>query len=116
MNKILVGTDTTASADLAVRDAAELARARENLKGRVVLAMESSSSRMNRLGSSLLADVPLLSVDEVIERIDAVTASDVQALAGLLAPERLSAAGIGPSEEAFRAALEPLGATLPAAA
>lgn len=28
MNKILVGTDTTASADLAVRDAAELARAR----------------------------------------------------------------------------------------
>ncbi len=95
---------------------AELARARENLKGRVVLAMESSSSRMNRLGSSLLADVPLLSVDEVIERIDAVTASDVQALAGLLAPERLSAAGIGPSEEAFRAALEPLGATLPAAA
>jgi len=28
MKKILVGTDTTASADLAVRDAAELARAR----------------------------------------------------------------------------------------
>jgi predicted Zn-dependent peptidase len=70
---------------------------------------------MNRLGSSVLAGIPLLSVDEVEARIDAVTIDDLQALAGeLLAPERLSAAGIGADESAFRAALEPLSEALTA--
>ena len=35
--------------------AEELERAKENLKGRVVLALESTGARMNRLGSELLA-------------------------------------------------------------
>jgi len=49
----------------------------------------------------------LLSTEEMVERIEAVTADDVAALAAeLLAPEALSAAGIGPSEERFRAAVE----------
>ena len=87
----------------------ELARAKENLKGRVVLSLESTGARMNRLGSHLLGDVPLLSVDEVVARIDAVTQDDVAALAEeLLAPARLSAAGIGPDEAAFRTAIAPL--------
>ncbi len=89
--------------------AEELARAKEHLKGRVVLALESTGARMNRLGSHVLGGVPLLSVDEVIERIDAVTHADVAALAEqLLAPEHLSAAGIGPDERAFAAAVRPL--------
>ena len=47
--------------------------------------------------------MPLLSVDEVEERIDAVTLDDLRELAGeLLAPERLSAAGIGADEAVFR--------------
>jgi predicted Zn-dependent peptidase len=90
-------------------DASELERAKENAKGRAVLALESTTARMNRLGSSVLADMPILSVDELMERIDAVTAQDVTDLAvELLAPERLSAAGIGPSEDAFRAGVEGL--------
>jgi predicted Zn-dependent peptidase len=93
----------------------ELARSKENVKGRVLLALESTTARMNRLGSSVLAGIPLLSVDEVEARIDAVTIDDLQALAGeLLAPERLSAAGIGADESAFRAALEPLSEALTA--
>jgi predicted Zn-dependent peptidase len=89
--------------------AEELDRARENVKGRVVLGLESTAARMNRLGASLLAGLPLLTVDEVIERIDAVTRDDVAGLAGeLFAPERLSAAGIGGDESAFRAALGPV--------
>jgi predicted Zn-dependent peptidase len=89
--------------------AEELARAKENLKGRVVLALESTGARMNRLGSEVLAGAPLLSLDEVTERIDAVTLEDLAALAGeLWAPERLSAAGIGPDEAAFADALEVL--------
>lgn len=87
----------------------ELARAKENLKGRVVLSLESTGSRMNRLGSALLGDVPLLSVDEVVERIDAVSLDHVAELAvELFAPARLSIAGIGPDEDLFRAALGPL--------
>ncbi len=87
----------------------ELERARENVKGRTVLSMESTLSRMNRLGSSVLMDVPLLTVDEVLAAFDAVTLDDVMSLAGeLWNPERMSAAGVGGSEEAFRAALEPV--------
>jgi len=90
---------------------AELARAKENLKGRVVLSLESTGARMNRLGSHILGDVPLLSVDEVIAGIDAVTREDLLALAGeLFAPERLSVAGIGPDDDAFARAVAPLGA------
>jgi predicted Zn-dependent peptidase len=59
----------------------ELARAKENLKGRVVLALESTGARMNRLGSEVLAGAPLLSLDEAVARIDAVTMHDVTALA-----------------------------------
>jgi predicted Zn-dependent peptidase len=87
----------------------ELRRSKENVKGRMVLALESTSARMNRLGSSVLAEMPLLTVDEVVERIEAVTLADLEELAGeLFASERLSAAGIGPDEGAFRAALDPL--------
>jgi predicted Zn-dependent peptidase len=60
---------------------------------------------MNRLGASLLFGLPLLETDEVMERFDAVTLDDLRDLtAELWAPERLSAAGIGPDEDAFRAA------------
>jgi predicted Zn-dependent peptidase len=84
----------------------ELERARENVKGRTVLSMESTLSRMNRLGTSLLMGVPILTVDEVLAAIDAVTMEDVTSLAReLFAPERMSAAGIGADEDAFRSAL-----------
>ncbi len=87
--------------------AEELERAKENVKARIILGMESSSARMNRLGGSTLFDLPLLEPDELMARIDAVTLDDLAALADeLWAPERLSAAGIGPDEDAFRAALE----------
>ena len=39
----------------------ELTRAKENLKGRVVLALESTSARMNRLGSETLAGLSVVS-------------------------------------------------------
>jgi predicted Zn-dependent peptidase len=95
--------------------AEELDRSKENVKGRVLLALESTTARMNRLGLSVLADMPLLSVDEVEARIDAVELDDLSELAGeLLAPERLSAAGIGADESAFRAALEPVSEALAA--
>ena len=90
----------------------ELTRAKENLKGRVLLALESTGARMNRLGAEVLGDAPLLSLDEVVARIDAVELDDLRALAGeLWSIDRLSAAGIGLDETAFR---EALGAIEPA--
>ena len=90
----------------------ELVRSRENLKGRVVLGMESTGARMSRLGASVLNELPILSVDEMIERIDAVEIEQVRALAAeLFPPSRLSAAGVGPQEAEFLAAIEPLGAS-----
>jgi predicted Zn-dependent peptidase len=89
----------------------ELVRSRENLKGRVVLGMESTGARMSRLGASVLNALPILSVNEMIERIDAVEMDTVRGLAAeLFVPSRLSAAGVGRSEEEFLAAIEPLGA------
>jgi predicted Zn-dependent peptidase len=90
-------------------DEEELVRSRENLKGQVVLSLESTGARASRLGASLLHGLPILSVDEVIERIDSVGFAEVRELAADLFPTRkLSVAGVGPGEEVFQAAIEPL--------
>jgi predicted Zn-dependent peptidase len=94
-------------ADLAAGNvgAGELARAKENIKGRILLGLESTSNRMTRLGRAVITDMPILSTPEVLRRTQRVSASDVAELAAeLLAPERLSAAGIGPDEGLFREA------------
>ena len=70
-----------------------------------MLSMESPSNRMSRLGKSLITDTELLSFERIIAEIDAVEADEVSELAGLLlASEKLSISGIGPSERVFRAA------------
>ena len=85
----------------------ELARAKDNLKGRIMLSMESTSNRMSRLGKSLITDTELLSIERIMAEIDAVEPEALAELAGvLLAPEKLSAAGIGPDEDRFMAAVE----------
>jgi predicted Zn-dependent peptidase len=87
----------------------ELIRSRENLKGRMVLGLESTGARMGRLGAALLNDMPILSVEDVIERIDAVTLEQLRELAAeLYDPAGLSLAGVGPDEQHFEAAVEPL--------
>ena len=91
----------------------ELERAKDNVCGRIVLSLESTSARMNRLGSSVLADLPLYTIDEVIELVESVTIDDARVLAReLFDPASLSAAGIGPDEDAFRAALAPVSPAL----
>jgi predicted Zn-dependent peptidase len=93
----------------------ELVRSRENLKGRMVLALESTGARMSRLGASVLNGLPILSLDEMIERIDAVGIAELRELAGgLFDPRLLSVAGVGPAEDAFQEAIEPLGGLLAA--
>jgi predicted Zn-dependent peptidase len=84
----------------------ELARAKENLKGRILLSLESTSARMTRLGRPTVTDTPLLSPEAVVKRLEAVTAAEVAEVAeAVFAPSRLSAAGIGPDESRFTAAV-----------
>ncbi|HET9120097.1 MAG TPA: pitrilysin family protein [Solirubrobacterales bacterium] len=94
----------------------ELDRAKEHVKGRMVLSSESTAARMGRIGKALLFDMPLLTLDELIEKIDAVTGDEVAELArDLYDPAALSAAAIAPNEERFRSALAPVNEALAAA-
>jgi predicted Zn-dependent peptidase len=89
--------------------AEELVRAKENLKGRVMLAMELTSNRMSRLGKSVITDSEILSLDRLLAEIEAVDSEAVARLAAeLLDLDKLSAAAIGPSEERFLDAVEPV--------
>ncbi len=73
----------------------ELDVARGGLRAELLLAEEDSGARMHRIGSSLLLHGEVLEVQEVIERIGAVGADDVAAIAAELttAPRVLSAVG-----------------------
>jgi predicted Zn-dependent peptidase len=87
----------------------ELRRAQDHLKGRLVLGAESSGTRMNRIGRAVLTGTELLTIEETMARIEAVTAEDVRDLAREhWQPESLSAAAIGTSGDAIRAALRRL--------
>ncbi len=76
-------------------DAAELDRGRGQMRGGLVLSLEDTVSRMTRLGEVELFQDRLLSLDEVLARLDAVTLDDVHALAGDLfsRPETLAVVG-----------------------
>jgi predicted Zn-dependent peptidase len=91
----------------------ELARAKENLKGRILLSLESTSARMTRLGRPTVTNTPLLSPEAVVKRLEAVTAAEVAEIAeAVFSPSRLSAAGIGPNESRFAAAVGPVSPAL----
>ncbi|MDO8915220.1 MAG: pitrilysin family protein [Coriobacteriia bacterium] len=59
----------------------ELFRAKESMKGNLVLGMESTSARMSRLGKSEVTSGELLTLDELVERIDAVEQADLTRVA-----------------------------------
>ena len=94
----------------------ELARAKESVKGRLVLSSESTAARMTRISRATLFGLPIESLDEMLAKVDAVEVGDLTALAAeLYGAERLSAACVGADEERFRAALAPVSEALAAA-
>ena len=78
--------------------AEELARGKGQLRGGLVLGLEDSGSRMSRLGKAELIHDELLTIDEVIGRIDAVTLEDVRAVAADLFARPEILALVGPAE------------------
>jgi predicted Zn-dependent peptidase len=94
----------------------ELERARENVKGRLVLSLEAPMARASRIGKAVLFGLPLLTMDEMLAKIDAVGVEDVTELARqFYVPTALSAACVGSDEGKFRNAVEPVSAALAAA-
>ena len=75
---------------------AEVARGRGMTKGALVLGLEDTGSRMTRLGKGELVYGELLTVDELLAKVDAVTTEQVRAVAAELLTGPMSLAVIGP--------------------
>jgi predicted Zn-dependent peptidase len=77
----------------------ELDRAKGHLAGATVLALEDSGSRMSRLGKAFTTDTPLLSLDDTLATVGAVTAADVQDAAEALLAGPWTLAMVGPVDD-----------------
>lgn len=87
---------------------AELSKAKEFTKGRILLRMEDTFANAQWVGQQEVLDQEVLTVDQVIEHLDAVTSGDVEEVAQhLFATEQLNLAVVGPfnEEESFKACL-----------
>jgi len=74
----------------------ELRRAKDHLKGSFVLGLESTSSRMGNLARQELYFKRFFTLDEMLERIEGVTAGEVQQLAQqFFDPRKMAVAMLG---------------------
>jgi len=74
----------------------ELTRAKDQLKGNILMGLESSNSRMANLARQEMYFHQFFTADEIIARIDAVTAEEVQAMAQrLFVPDRIAITLLG---------------------
>jgi predicted Zn-dependent peptidase len=77
----------------------ELAVAKGYLRAEMLLSGEDSGARMSRIGASLLLHGEVLSIDEVLAKIEAVDPAQVQEAAGLLATSARTMSAVGPFDE-----------------
>jgi predicted Zn-dependent peptidase len=78
--------------------AEELADAKGQVKGQIVLSMESSSARLHRLAGTELYGEPFRSMDEITQLVDAVTLDEVAGLATeYYRPGRQTVLRLGPT-------------------
>jgi predicted Zn-dependent peptidase len=78
--------------------APELDSAKAQLKGSLLLGLESTSNRMHRIARNELYEGRFVPLDELVRRVDRVGSSDVQRVASeLISRERLSLVALGPS-------------------
>ncbi|MBN2172222.1 MAG: insulinase family protein [Candidatus Krumholzibacteriota bacterium] len=78
----------------------ELEDTKMQLKGNLLLAMESVTARMNRLARNEINEGRHVSVDELVARIERVGVDDLRRLAAeFLAPEQLVLVSLGPATQ-----------------
>lgn len=79
--------------------AGELARAKELAAGSFVLGTESTRTRMSRLGRLAALDLPIDSIDEIIEKYRAVTIDEVNEAARELFSQEMTLAVVSPYKQ-----------------
>ncbi len=85
----------------------ELSKAKENIKGRMAISLESSDAQAYFYGTQELLKKEIVPIDKIFEEIDKVTSDDVLETAkDIFRPEKLNLAAIGPVKKAdFKRAL-----------
>jgi len=92
-----VVTDEMASIARDGLTADELDDVRGQMKGQLVLSLESTSSRLGRVVGTALYDEPFLTAEQLLEKVNAVTADDIADLAAeYLDPARQTVVRLGP--------------------
>jgi predicted Zn-dependent peptidase len=78
----------------------ELRRAKDQLKGNLLLSLESVNTRMSRLGKSQLYLGKVIPPEEIVARVERVSDEDIIILANeMLRPELFSMASVGPWDD-----------------
>jgi predicted Zn-dependent peptidase len=93
----------------------ELRRAKDHLKGSLMLSLESTSSRMHNLARQELYFGRYVSMDEMLQNVEAITAQQIQDLAKrFFQPKAMAVAMLGPLKgvKVTRADLSPSTATV----
>ena len=75
----------------------ELDKTKRQVKGQVMLSLESPGSRLHRLASFALHEEPFIGLDGVLEKIDAVSFEEIQRVAEMYySPDRYFVLRLGP--------------------
>jgi predicted Zn-dependent peptidase len=78
----------------------ELEVAKGHLRAETLLSLEDSGARMSRIGSSLLLHGRVLTVEELLAKVQAVTLEDVAEVAATVAARPRTVSVVGPFDEA----------------
>lgn len=78
----------------------EIARGKGQVRGGTVLGQEDTGARMTRIAKSELHDEPLLSIDRLLRKVDAVTSPEIKSIAATLLDAQPTLAVIGPFADA----------------
>ncbi|MCL6612384.1 MAG: insulinase family protein [Peptococcaceae bacterium] len=78
----------------------ELRRAKDQLKGNLLLSLENVNTRMSRLGKSQLYLGKVVTPEEIVQRIEKVTVGDIKSLAReRFNPRNFAIASVGPWDD-----------------
>jgi predicted Zn-dependent peptidase len=81
----------------------ELTNGKQQLKGQIMLSLESPAARMGRLAGFTLHDDRYRPLDEMLAEIDAISSESIAAVAGeFFAPERQTVVRLGPEKVTIR--------------
>ena len=76
----------------------ELDLAKAKLRGHLILGLEGNAHRASRLANAVVQNRPILSPDELLQRVDAVTTQSAhEVLVRYLNPDRLHITTVGPT-------------------